>query len=133
MGIIKDFTQNAYDDIKGYIGGTEDWEEIESLYGAVDYCNGIYQNDYLGELQSEESAYNDENELAIRNLDFLFNGVNSVDDNYAVLFRDEQMDMSSFSTAITELAGLLNKNSVENIYTMDVNALGNKISNILPE
>lgn len=127
MGIIKDFTQNAYDDIKGYIGGTEDWEEIESLYGAVDYCNGIYQNDYLGELQSEESAYNDENELAIRNLDFLFDGVNSVDDNYAVLFRDEQMDMSSFSTAITELAGLLNKNSVENIYTMDVNALGNKI------
>ena len=129
MGIIKDFTQNAYDDIKGYIGGTEDWEEIESLYGVVD-CDGIYHNDYLGELQSYGSAYNDENELAIRNLDFLFDGVNSVDDNYAVLFRDEQMDMSSFSTAITELAGLLNKNSVENIYTMDVNALGNKIDTI---
>ena len=91
----------------------------------------FYLNMTLEEFEEYiRSAYNDENELAIRNLDFLFNGVNSVDDNYAVLFRDEQMDMSSFSTAITELAGLLNKNSVENIYTMDVNALGNKIDTI---
>ena len=33
---FKDFTQEAYDDIQSYMGGEEQWEEINKTYGVVE-------------------------------------------------------------------------------------------------
>ena len=45
MGVTKNFTQSAYNDIQAYIGGTEQWDDIRSIYGAVSN-SGIYDYDY---------------------------------------------------------------------------------------
>ena len=60
----------------------------------------------------------------------MFDNVNGVDDLYAARFRDEYMDLERFSTAIKELAALINVRSVENIYTMDCQTLKTKAGNI---
>ena len=39
---FKDFTQEAYDDIQSYMGGEEQWEEINKTYGVVE-TKGIFQ------------------------------------------------------------------------------------------
>ena len=46
---FKDFTQEAYDDIQSYMGGEEQWEEINKTYGVVE-TKGIFQYDYESQL-----------------------------------------------------------------------------------
>ena len=129
MGVTKDFTQSAYNDIQAYIGGTEQWDDIRSIYGAVSY-SGIYDYDYDACLDQYMRDYAEENEKVEKSLKLLFDDVNGVDDSYASLFKDEQMDMDGFNTAITQLSGILNKNSAENIYTMDVGTFRDKLESV---
>ena len=122
---FKDFTQEAYDDIQSYMGGEEQWEEINKTYGVVE-TKGIFQYDYESQLRNAATEYQRQNEEARR----MFDNVNGVDDLYAARFRDEYMDLERFSTAIKELAALINVRSVENIYTMDCQTLKTKAGNI---
>ena len=48
---FKDFTQEAYDDIQSYMGGEEQWEEINKTYGVVE-TKGIFQYDYESQLRN---------------------------------------------------------------------------------
>ena len=126
---FKDFTQEAYDDIQSYMGGEEQWEEINKTYGVVD-TKGIFQYDYESQLRNAATEYQRQNEEASNSVRRMFDNVNGVDDIYAARFRDEYMDLERFSTAIKELAALINVRSVENIYTMDCQTLKTKAGNI---
>ena len=126
---FKDFTQEAYDDIQSYIGGEEQWEEINKTYGVVE-TKGIFQYDYESQLRNAATEYQRQNEEASNSVRRMFDNVNGVDDLYAARFRDEYMDLERFSTAIKELAALINVRSVENIYTMDCQTLKTKAGNI---
>lgn len=111
---FKDFTQEAYDDIQSYMGGEEQWEEINKTYGVVE-TKGIFQYDYESQLRNAATEYQRQNEEASNSVRRMFDNVNGVDDLYAARFRDEYMDLERFSTAIKELAALINVRSVENI------------------
>lgn len=126
---FKDFTQEAYDDIQSYMGGEELWEEINKTYGVVE-TKGIFQYDYESQLRNAATEYQRQNEEASNSVRRMFDNVNGVDDLYAARFRDEYMDLERFSTAIKELAALINVRSVENIYTMDCQTLKTKAGNI---
>ena len=126
---FKDFTQEAYDDIQSYMGGEEQWEEINKTYGVVEN-KGIFQYDYESQLRNAATQYQRQNEEASNSVRRMFDNVNGVDDIYAARFRDEYMDLERFSTAIKELAALINVRSVENIYTMDCQTLKTKAGNI---
>ena len=126
---FKDFTQEAYDDIQSYMGGEEQWEEINKTYGVVE-TKGIFQYDYESQLRNAATQYQRQNEEASNSIRRMFDNVNGVDDIYAARFRDEYMDLERFSTAIKELAALINVRSVENIYTMDCRTLKTKAGNI---
>ena len=126
---FKDFTQEAYDDIQSYMGGEEQWEEINKTYGVVEN-KGIFQYDYESQLRNAATEYQRQNEEASNSVRRMFDNVNGVDDLYAARFRDEYMDLERFSTAIKELAALINVRSVENIYTMDCRTLKTKAGNI---
>ena len=126
---FKDFTQEAYDDIQSYMGGEEQWEEINKTYGVVE-TKGIFQYDYESQLRNAATQYQRQNEEASNSVRRMFDNVNGVDDIYAARFRDEYMDLERFSTAIKELAALINVRSVENIYTMDCRTLKIKAGNI---
>ena len=126
---FKDFTQEAYDDIQSYMGGEEQWEEINKTYGVVE-TEGIFQYDYESQLRNAATQYQRQNEEASNSVRRMFDNVNGVDDIYAARFRDEYMDLERFSTAIKELAALINVRSVENIYTMDCRTLKTKAGNI---
>ena len=126
---FKDFTQEAYDDIQSYMGGEEQWEEINKTYGVVE-TKGIFQYDYESLLRNAATEYQRQNEEASNSVRRMFDNVNGVDDLYAARFRDEYMDLERFSTAIKELAALINVRSVENIYTMDCRTLKTKAGNI---
>ena len=126
---FKDFTQEAYDDIQSYMGGEEQWEEINKTYGVVE-TKGIFQYDYESQLRNAATEYQRQNEEASNSVRRMFDNVNGVDDIYAARFRDEYMDLERFSTAIKELAALINVRSVENIYTMDCRTLKTKAGNI---
>ena len=126
---FKDFTQEAYDDIQSYMGGEEQWEEINKTYGVVE-TKGIFQYDYESQLRNAATQYQRQNEEASNSVRRMFDNVNGVDDIYAARFRDEYMDLERFSTAIKELAALINVRSVENIYTMDCLTLKTKAGNI---
>lgn len=126
---FKDFTQEAYDDIQSYMGGEEQWEEINKTYGVVE-TKGIFQYDYESHLRNAATEYQRQNEEASNSVRRMFDNVNGVDDLYAARFRDEYMDLERFSTAIKELAALINVRSVENIYTMDCQTLKTKAGNI---
>lgn len=126
---FKDFTQEAYDDIQSYMGGEEQWEEINKTYGVVE-TKGIFQYDYESQLRNAATEYQRQNEEASNSVRRMFDNVNGVDDLYAARFRDEYMDLERFSTAIKELAALINVRSVENIYTMDCQTLKTKAGNI---
>ena len=126
---FKDFTQEAYDDIQSYMGGEEQWEEINKTYGVVE-TEGIFQYDYESQLRNAATQYQRQNEEASNSVRRMFDNVNGVDDLYAARFRDEYMDLERFSTAIKELAALINVRSVENIYTMDCQTLKTKAGNI---
>ena len=126
---FKDFTQEAYDDIQSYMGGEEQWEEINKTYGVVE-TKGIFQYDYESQLRNAATQYQRQNEEASNSVRRMFDNVNGVDDIYAARFRDEYMDLERFSTAIKELAALINVRSVENIYTMDCQTLKTKAGNI---
>lgn len=126
---FKDFTQEAYDDIQSYMGGEEQWEEINKIYGVVE-TKGIFQYDYESQLRNAATEYQRQNEEASNSVRRMFDNVNGVDDIYAARFRDEYMDLERFSTAIKELAALINVRSVENIYTMDCQTLKTKAGNI---
>ena len=126
---FKDFTQEAYDDIQSYMGGEEQWEEINKTYGVVE-TKGIFQYDYESQLRNAATQYQRQNEEASNSIRRMFDNVNGVDDIYAARFRDEYMDLERFSTAIKELAALINVRSVENIYTMDCQTLKTKAGNI---
>ena len=126
---FKDFTQEAYDDIQSYMGGEEQWEEINKTYGVVEN-KGIFQYDYESQLRNAATEYQRQNEEASNSVRRMFDNVNGVDDLYAARFRDEYMDLERFSTAIKELAALINVRSVENIYTMDCQTLKTKAGNI---
>ena len=126
---FKDFTQEAYDDIQSYMGGEEQWEEINKTYGVVEN-KGIFQYDYESQLRNAATQYQRQNEEASNSVRRMFDNVNGVDDLYAARFRDEYMDLERFSTAIKELAALINVRSVENIYTMDCQTLKTKAGNI---
>ena len=126
---FKDFTQEAYDDIQSYMGGEEQWEEINKTYGVVE-TKGIFQYDYESQLRNAATEYQRQNEEASNSVRRMFDNVNGVDDIYAARFRDEYMDLERFSTAIKELAALINVRSVENIYTMDCQTLKTKAGNI---
>ena len=126
---FKDFTQEAYDDIQSYMGGEEQWEEINKTYGVVE-TKGIFQYDYESQLRNAATEYQRQNEEASNSVRRMFDNVNGVDDLYAARFRDEYMDLERFSTAIKELAALINVRSVENRYTMDCQTLKTKAGNI---
>lgn len=126
---FKDFTQEAYDDIQSYMGGEEQWEEINKTYGVVE-TKGIFQYDYESQLRNAATEYQRQNEEASNSVRRMFDNVNGVDDLYAARFRDEYMDLERFSTAIKELAALINVRSVENIYAMDCQTLKTKAGNI---
>lgn len=126
---FKDFTQEAYDDIQSYMGGEEQWEEINKTYGVVE-TKGIFQYDYESQLRNAATEYQRQNEEASNSVRRMFDNVNGVDDLYAARFRDEYMDLERFSTAIKELAALINVRPVENIYTMDCQTLKTKAGNI---
>ena len=126
---FKDFTQEAYDDIQSYMGGEEQWEEINKTYGVVE-TKGIFQYDYESQLRNAATEYQRQNEEASNSVRRMFDNVNGVDDLYAARFRDEYMDLERFSTAIKELAALINVRSVENIHTMDCQTLKTKAGNI---
>lgn len=126
---FKDFTQEAYDDIQSYMGGEEQWEEINKTYGVVE-TKGIFQYDYESQLRNAATEYQRQNEEASNSVRRMFDNVNGVDNLYAARFRDEYMDLERFSTAIKELAALINVRSVENIYTMDCRTLKTKAGNI---
>ena len=126
---FKDFTQEAYDDIQSYMGGEEQWEEINKTYGVVE-TKGIFQYDYESQLRNAATQYQRQNEEASNSVRRMFDNVNGVDDIYAARFRDEYMDLERFSTAIKELAALINVRSVENIYPMDCQTLKTKAGNI---
>ena len=126
---FKDFTQEAYDDIQSYMGGEEQWEEINKTYGVVE-TKGIFQYDYESQLRNAATEYQRQNEEASNSVRRMFDNVNGVDDLYAARFRDEYMDLERFSTAIKELAALINVRSVENIYTMDCRTFKTKAGNI---
>lgn len=126
---FKDFAQEAYDDIQSYMGGEEQWEEINKTYGVVE-TKGIFQYDYESQLRNAATEYQRQNEEASNSVRRMFDNVNGVDDLYAARFRDEYMDLERFSTAIKELAALINVRSVENIYTMDCRTLKTKAGNI---
>ena len=126
---FKDFTQEAYDDIQSYMGGEEQWEEINKTYGVVE-TKGIFQYDYESQLRNAATQYQRQNEEASNSVRRMFDNVNGVDDIYAARFRDEYMDLERFGTAIKELAALINVRSVENIYTMDCRTLKTKAGNI---
>lgn len=126
---FKDFTQEAYDDIQSYMGGEEQWKEINKTYGVVE-TKGIFQYDYESQLRNAATEYQRQNEEASNSVRRMFDNVNGVDDLYAARFRDEYMDLERFSTAIKELAALINVRSVENIYTMDCQTLKTKAGNI---
>ena len=126
---FKDFTQEAYDDIQSYMGGEEQWEEINKTYGVVE-TKGIFQYDYESQLRNAATEYQRQNEEASNSVRRMFDNVNGVDDLYAARFRDEYMDLERFSTAIKELATLINVRSVENIYAMDCQTLKTKAGNI---
>ena len=126
---FKDFTQEAYDDIQSYMGGEEQWEEINKTYGVVE-TKGIFQYDYESQLRNAATQYQRQNEEASNSVRRMFDNVNGVDDLYAARFRDEYMDLERFSTAIKELAALINVRSVENIYTMDCQTLKTKAGHI---
>lgn len=126
---FKDFTQEAYDDIQSYMGGEEQWEEINKTYGVVE-TKGIFQYDYESQLRNAATEYQRQNEEASNSVRRMFDNVNGVDDLYAARFRDEYMDLERFSTAIKELAALINVRSVENIYMMDCQTLKTKAGNI---
>ena len=126
---FKDFTQEAYDDIQSYMGGEEQWEEINKTYGVVE-TKGIFQYDYESQLRNAATEYQRQNEEASNSVRRMFDNVNGVDDLYAARFRDEYMDLERFSTAIKELAALINVRSVESIYTMDCQTLKTKAGNI---
>ena len=126
---FKDFTQEAYDDIQSYMGGEEQWEEINKTYGVVE-TKGIFQYDYESQLRNAATQYQRQNEEASNSVRRMFDNVNGVDDIYAARFRDEYMDLERFSTAIKELAALINVRSVENIYTMDCQTLKTKAGHI---
>lgn len=126
---FKDFTKEAYDDIQSYMGGEEQWEEINKTYGVVE-TKGIFQYDYESQLRNAATEYQRQNEEASNSVRRMFDNVNGVDDLYAARFRDEYMDLERFSTAIKELAALINVRSVENIYTMDCRTLKTKAGNI---
>ncbi|WP_455720212.1 hypothetical protein [Agathobacter sp.] len=129
MRVFKDFTQEAYNDIQSYMGGAEQWEEINKTYGVVE-SKGIFQYDYETQLRRSAEEYQRQNEEAGHSVRMMFDEVNGVDDLYAGLFRDEYMDMDRFSTAIKELAALINVRSVDNIYTMDCETLKTKVATI---
>lgn len=122
---FKDFTQEAYDDIQSYMGGEEQWEEINKTYGVVE-TKGIFQYDYESQLRNAATQYQRQNEEASNSVRRMFDNVNGVDDIYAARFRDEYMDLERFSTAIKELAALINVRSVENIYTDGLPDIENK-------
>ena len=126
---FKDFTQEAYDDIQSYMGGEEQWEEINKTYGVVE-TKGIFQYDYESQLRNAATEYQRQNEEASNSVRRMFDNVNGVDDLYAARFRDEYMDLERFSTAIKDLAALINVRSVENIYTMDCQTMKTKAGNI---
>lgn len=126
---FKDFTQEAYDDIQSYMGGEEQWEEINKTYGVVE-TKGIFQYDYESQLRNAATEYQRQNEEASNSVRRMFDNVNGVDDIYAARFRDEYMDLERFSTAIKELAALINVRSVENIYTMDCQTMKTKAGHI---
>ena len=109
---FKDFTQEAYDDIQSYMGGEEQWEEINKTYGVVD-TKGIFQYDYESQLRNAATEYQRQNEEASNSVRRMFDNVNGVDDLYAARFRDEYMDLERFSIAIKELAALINVRSVD--------------------
>ena len=77
MGVTKNFTQSAYNDIQAYIGGTEQWDDIRSIYGAVSY-SGIYDYDYDACLDQYMRDYAEENEKVEKSLKLLFDDVNGV-------------------------------------------------------
>jgi len=58
---FKDFTHEAYDDIQSYMGGEEQWEEIDKTYGVVE-TKGIYQYDYESQLRNAATQYQRPNE-----------------------------------------------------------------------
>ena len=60
---FKDFTQEAYDDIQSYMGGEEQWEEINKTYGVVEN-KGIFQYDYESQLRNAATQYQRQNEEA---------------------------------------------------------------------
>ena len=126
---FKDFTQEAYDDIQSYMGGEEQWEEINKTYGVVE-TKGIFQYDYESQLRNAATEYQRQNEEASNSVRRMFDNVNGVDDLYAARFRDEYMDLERFRTAIKELAALINVRSVENIYTIFCQTLKTKVDNI---
>ena len=111
------------------MGGEEQWEEINKTYGVVEN-KGIFQYDYESQLRNAATQYQRQNEEASNSVRRMFDNVNGVDDIYAARFRDEYMDLERFSTAIKELAALINVRSVENIYTMDCRTLKTKAGNI---
>ena len=84
------------------------------------------RQDYESQLRNAATEYQRQNEEASNSVRRMFDNVNGVDDLYAARFRDEYMDLERFSTAIKELAALINVRSVENIYTMDCQTLKTK-------
>ena len=79
---FKDFTQEAYDDIQSYMGGEEQWEEINKTYGVVE-TKGIFQYDYESQLRNAATEYQRQNEEASNSVRRMFDNVNGVDDLYA--------------------------------------------------
>ena len=85
---FKDFTQEAYDDIQSYMGGEEQWEEINKTYGVVE-TKGIFQYDYESQHKKRGNTIQRQNEEASNSVRRMFDNVNGVDDIYAARFRDD--------------------------------------------
>lgn len=71
---FKDFTQEAYDDIQSYMGGEEQWEEINKTYGVVE-TKGIFQYDYESQLRNAATEYQRQNEEASNSVRRMFDNV----------------------------------------------------------
>ena len=72
---FKDFTQEAYEDIQSYMGGEEQWEEINKTYGVVE-TKGIFQYDYESQLRNAATQYQRQNEEASNSVRRMFDNVN---------------------------------------------------------
>lgn len=128
MGVLKDFSQEAYDEIKECIKSNDEWAVIDFFSDIVNYENLDYDN-YYPELKQYAEKYVEQNNITQSELDTIFLSVNAQDEVCEKRFQDEKVEFESFYNGIKALAGLIDKKSLngENITTLSTAEFQDKV------